>query len=114
MSIEDCVAHAFDPTLADGPTPSLESKSQPQHESTKTLKTGLKSITGSGLESQNDFSVTGKAMVSDVPITYLGYVNRDTGVIEETGHPLDGEAIEDTILIYPKGSASTVDPYVLM
>jgi predicted aconitase with swiveling domain len=53
-------------------------------------------------------------MVSDVAITYLGYVNRDSGEIEETGHPLDGRAIEDTILIYPKGSGSTVAPYVLM
>ena len=53
-------------------------------------------------------------MVTDVAITYLGYVNRDSGVIEETGHPLDGKAIEDTILIYPKGSGSTVAPYVLM
>ena len=52
--------------------------------------------------------------VTDVAITYLGYVNRDSGVIEETGHPLDGKAIEDTILIYPKGSGSTVAPYVLM
>jgi predicted aconitase with swiveling domain len=53
-------------------------------------------------------------MVTDVPITYLGYVNRDSGVIEEYGHPLDGQAIEDTILIYPKGSGSTVAPFVLM
>lgn len=52
--------------------------------------------------------------MTDVPITYLGYVNRDTGVIEEKGHPLDGVAIEDTILIYPKGSGSTVAPFVLM
>ena len=41
-------------------------------------------------------------------------MNRDTGVIEEPGHPLDGVAIEDTILIYPKGSGSTVAPFVLM
>ena len=53
-------------------------------------------------------------MVTDVPITYLGYVNRDTGVVEEPGHPLDGRAIENTILIYPKGSGATVAPYVLM
>ena len=53
-------------------------------------------------------------MVTDVPITYLGYVNRDTGVVEEPGHPLDGRAVQDTILIYPKGSGSTVAPYVLM
>jgi len=53
-------------------------------------------------------------LVTDVPITYLGYVNRDTGVIEEPGHPLDGVSIENTILIYPKGSGSTVAPFVLM
>ena len=41
-------------------------------------------------------------------------MNRDTGVIEEKGHPLDGVAIEDTVLIYPKGSGSTVAPFVLM
>ena len=41
-------------------------------------------------------------------------MNRDTGVIEEPGHPLDGIAIKDTILIYPKGSGSTVAPFVLM
>ena len=52
--------------------------------------------------------------MTDVPITYLGYVNRDTGVIEEPGHPLDGTPIKDTILIYPKGSGSTVAPFVLM
>ena len=52
--------------------------------------------------------------MTDVPITYLGYVNRDTGVIEEPGHPLDGIPIRDTVLIYPKGSGSTVAPFVLM
>ena len=41
-------------------------------------------------------------------------MNRDSGVIEEPGHPLDGETISDKILIYPKGSGSTVAPYVLM
>ena len=41
-------------------------------------------------------------------------MNRDTGVIEEPGHPLDGVSIGDTILIYPKGSGSTVAPFVLM
>jgi predicted aconitase with swiveling domain len=52
--------------------------------------------------------------VTDVPITWLGYVNRETGVIEHPGHPLDGESIEGRILIFPKGSGSTVAPYVLM
>jgi predicted aconitase with swiveling domain len=58
--------------------------------------------------------VIGRALVTDVPITYLGYVNQVTGVIEDPGHPLDGTAIGDTVLIYPKGSGSTVAPFVLM
>lgn len=114
MPIQGCVLHAFDPTLSAGERPTLQAKAQPQHASNKSHQTGEARLMGEGLSSQDDFVVTGPAMVSDVPITYLGYVNRDTGVIEETGHPLDGQAIEDTILIYPKGSGSTVAPYVLM
>ena len=113
-SIQECVRHAIDPHLAKGPTPLLTQASHGSQKSSKTHQTGLKTIAGSGLSSQGDFSIEGTAMVTDVPITYLGYVNRDTGVVEEPGHPLDGRAIENTILIYPKGSGSTVAPYVLM
>jgi predicted aconitase/predicted aconitase with swiveling domain len=114
MPIEQCVAHAIDPELSAGPRPQLQAKAQPQHQSAKTYQEGEVEIKGSGLLSQEDFTVTGTALVTDVAITYLGYVNADTGVIEETGHPLDGKAVKDTILIYPKGSGSTVAPYVLM
>ena len=114
MPIEACVAHAVDATLSQGDVPVLKPKAQPQHASAKTPQFGPAVLSGSGLRSQVEFSVRGKALVTDVPITYLGYVNRDTGVIEEPGHPLDGVAIEDTVLIYPKGSGSTVAPYVLM
>ena len=113
-TIEECVRHAVDPMRATGPTPTLSQASHGGQTSAKTHQDGLPTINGSGLNSQDDFCIEGRAMVTDVPITYLGYVNRDTGVIEETGHPLDGRAIENTILIYPKGSGSTVAPYVLM
>ena len=114
MPIQSCVLHAFDPSLSEGERPTLHAKAQPQHATNKTHQGGEVSLLGRGLNSQDDYVVTGPAMVSDVPITYLGYVNRDSGVIEEPGHPLDGQAIEDTVLIYPKGSGSTVAPYVLM
>ncbi|RJU90989.1 MAG: DUF521 domain-containing protein [Candidatus Poseidoniales archaeon] len=114
MPIQDCVHHAFQPELSAGPRPVLAAKAQPQHASTKSHQTGEMVVSGRGLQSQTDFVVQGRAMVTDVPITYLGYVNRDTGVVEETGHPLDGQAVKDTVLIYPKGSGSTVAPYVLM
>ncbi|MDP6870403.1 MAG: aconitase X [Candidatus Poseidoniaceae archaeon] len=113
-TIEDCVNQAFNPDTISNKVTEIESKKQPQHTSSKTHQKGECELTGHGLDSQSDWSIEGRAMVSDVPITFLGYVNRDTGVVEEEGHPLDGRAIEDTILVYPKGSGSTVAPYVLM
>lgn len=69
---------------------------------------------GHGLPSQSDFTVTGEAFVTDTPITFLGFVNRETAVIEEPGHPADGESLANKIAIFPKGSGSTVAPYVLL
>ena len=112
--IEECVAIAFDPFRIEGERPTLEEKSHGIVQSAKTYQTGKITLQGESLPSQNEWEIYGKALVTDVPITYLGYVNRDSGVIEDPGHPLDGIAIEDTILIYPKGSGSTVAPYVLM
>ena len=34
--------------------------------------------------------------------------------IEEEGHPINGKSMKDKILIFPKGSGSTVAPYVLL
>ena len=82
--------------------------------SNKILKTGELVIEGRGLESQRKWEVNGEALVTDVPITFLGFVNRETGTIEEEGHPLDGISIANKILIFPKGSGSTVAPYVLL
>ena len=113
-TIHECVAHAFNPTLETGDRPTLAGRSAKPHETGKTHQLGECELSGEGLGSQTEWTVSGTALVTDVPITYLGYVNRDTGVIEEAGHPLDGVAIEETILIYPKGSGSTVAPFVLM
>ena len=113
-TIHECVAHAFDPTLETGDRPTLGGRSAKPHETGKIHQQEECELSGEGLGSQAEWTVSGTALVTDVPITYLGYVNRDTGVIEEPGHPLDGVAIEETILIYPKGSGSTVAPFVLM
>ena len=69
---------------------------------------------GRGLPSQDSFKVVGKALVTDSPITFLGFVNRETGVIEEEGHPADGQSMAGKIVIFPRGSGSTVAPYVLL
>lgn len=112
--IEGCVAHSFDPNLADGPRPLLTVRAHSAQNTSKSHREGECDLLGQGLLSQQDWKVHGRALVTDVPITYLGFVNRETGVIEESGHPLDGTSISDTVLIYPKGSGSTVAPYVLM
>lgn len=114
-SIHDCVKEAFLPTTFDELNVEDEDKSPPPTlQSAKTNQQGGFSSQGKGLSSQGNFSIEGKALVTDIPITFLGYVNPDTGVIEEEGHPLNGQSIEDSILIFPKGSGSTVAPYVLM
>ena len=37
-----------------------------------------------------------------------------TGEIEEEGHPANGQSMAGKIAIFPKGSGSTVAPYVLL
>jgi predicted aconitase/predicted aconitase with swiveling domain len=72
------------------------------------------SAEGLGLPSQGDFVIRGEAFVSPAPVTFLGYVNRETGVIEEEGHPRDGQSMAGKIAVFPKGSGSSVAPYVLL
>ncbi len=69
---------------------------------------------GLGLPSQRDFSVTAEAFVTDSPITFLGFVDRESGVVQELGHPADGQSMAGKIAIFPKGTGSTVAPYVLL
>ncbi|MBK6325335.1 MAG: DUF521 domain-containing protein [Chloroflexi bacterium] len=76
--------------------------------------TGSFTTNGRGLPSQTNFIVRGEAFVTDAPITLLGFVNRETGVIEEAGHPANGRSLAGKIAIFPKGSGSTVAPYVLL
>ncbi|MDA0715305.1 MAG: aconitase X [archaeon] len=114
-TIHDCVKEAFQPSQYDDNEKGESIQTPPPIlQTTKVHQSNSYSSDGQGLLSQNDFSIVGKALVTDVPITFLGYVNPDTGIIEEEGHPLYGESIKDSILIFPKGSGSTVAPYVLM
>jgi len=69
---------------------------------------------GRGLPSQGDFTVTGEALVTNVPLTFLGYVNRVTGIIEEADHPANGESLAGKVAIFPRGTGSSVAPYVLL
>ena len=112
--LDDCVMHAVNKELLTKETvKELKTKTK-KKVSKKSLKTDIIEIKGKGLDSQKDWEIEGEALVTDVPITFLGFVNKKTGTIEEEGHPLDGISMANKILIFPKGSGSTVAPYVLL
>jgi len=55
----------------------------------------------------------GEALVSPVPIGFLGGVDPETGQIVERGHPLEGQPIAGRVLVFPTGKGSTVGSYTL-
>ena len=112
--LSECIKHAENKELITRETVKEIKIKSKNLVSSKTLKTDILEISGKGLESQKEWDITGEALVTDVPITFLGFVNRETGTIEEEGHPLDGVSMANKILIFPKGSGSTVAPYVLL
>lgn len=67
-----------------------------------------------GLLSFGDTEVEGEAVVTDSPITLLGFVDHTNGKVVEESHPLNGQSIKDKIFVFPKGVGSTVGPYVLL
>jgi len=56
----------------------------------------------------------GEALVSSQPISFLGGVDPETGVVIEPGHPLEGQSIAGRILVFPGGKGSTVGSYTLL
>ena len=56
---------------------------------------------------------TGKILVSPAPISFLSGVDPDTGIVVEKGHPLEGQSVAKTVLVFPFGKGSTVGSYVL-
>ena len=118
MKLADCIAFATgEKKLDQQPAPIVrktKKKAQSVRPASSTTDQASFSSHGHGLPSQSDFTVRGEAFVTDTPITLLGYVNRVTGEIEEAGHPANGESMAGKIAIFPKGSGSTVAPYVLL
>ena len=58
-------------------------------------------------------TLRGKALVSKKPISFLGGVDPNSGVIIEKNHDLKGKCIKDKILCFPHGHGSTVGSYVM-
>jgi predicted aconitase with swiveling domain len=55
----------------------------------------------------------GKALVSQSPISFLGGVNPETGVITDKNNTLKGASVAGKILIFPVGKGSTAGSYQL-
>jgi len=53
------------------------------------------------------------ALVSQKPLSFLGGVDYNSGVVVEKNHDLKGESLKDKILCFPSGHGSTVGSYVL-
>lgn len=128
MRLADCIAIATGellPTEQEPTTPPKSesaappSKNRAAHPDDKRIsadvaKAAAGPVTGQGLPSQSDYTIVGEAFVTDTPITFLGYVNRETGVIEEPDHPANGQSLAGKIAIFPRGTGSSVAPYVLL
>ena len=56
---------------------------------------------------------TGSALVSGKPLSFLGGVSLDTGVISDPGSDVLGESVVGRVLAFPHGKGSTVGSYVL-
>lgn len=56
----------------------------------------------------------GEALVSAAPISFLGGVDADTGIVLEAGHPLQGRSVAGKILVFPTGKGSTVGSYTIL
>jgi predicted aconitase with swiveling domain len=55
----------------------------------------------------------GLALVSEKPLSFLGGVDAETGVVIEAGHPLRGQCVAGRVLVFPTGKGSTVGSYVI-
>jgi hypothetical protein len=56
---------------------------------------------------------TGPALVTKEPISFLGTVDPETGVVVDPGHQLYGRSLGAKVLIFPGGKGSTVGSYVI-
>lgn len=58
--------------------------------------------------------VEGEILISKVPISFLGGVDPQTGIVQDKESNLYGQCIKDKILVFPYGKGSTVGSYVIL
>jgi predicted aconitase with swiveling domain len=57
--------------------------------------------------------VSGEAMVSHVPISWVGEIDETNGRIRAKGHELEGMSVAGKILVYPESKGSSVAGVIL-
>lgn len=55
----------------------------------------------------------GEALVTTQPLTFLGGVDPETGIVVERGHEIEGQSVSGKILVFPRGKGSTVGVYTI-
>ena len=60
----------------------------------------------------NGGKVKGEAVVLDVPFSFIGDFDPDTGKLAIEGHPLFGESLANKILVCPTGKGGTIAPFI--
>ena len=58
--------------------------------------------------------VEGEILISNQPISFLGGVDPQTGIVQDKESNLFGKSIKDKILVFPYGKGSTVGSYVIL
>lgn len=71
-------------------------------------------IKGEGLRGLKQPRVEGEALVTQMPISFLGFIDPTTGMVIQKGHELEGKNIKGKILVFSTGIGSTVGSYVLI
>jgi len=55
----------------------------------------------------------GRILKSQIPINFLGAVDKKTGIIRDNKHDLFQKSIKNTILVFPYGVGSSVGAYTI-
>lgn len=60
----------------------------------------------------NSGNASGEALVLDVPFSFIGDFDPDTGQITILNHPLFGKSLANKILVCPTGKGGTIAPFI--
>ncbi|MBP1912476.1 DUF126 domain-containing protein [Thermococcus stetteri] len=55
----------------------------------------------------------GEVIVSKKPLSFLGGVDSETGIVTDAESDIKGQSIAGKILVFPRGKGSTVGSYVI-